>query len=278
MLNREVAKEIMNQAQNYHNNLENKNLLFVFQKRGENDIEMFEVLCLPKNFLHLTGVDINRENVSGAVDFYNLALNGKLKESHFTQGNKGIIEKKLFAMKQTMFIHNKGREIGEFSGNYGSTYTEKLAGSTKAAMGFTLDDEFYTPTYVPNTNLEEAVRNLIKKPYGLILATLSKDMNEKEYKEITHIKKGLDLSELKLPPEILSKLTDEAKTQLNQKIIPLEKEAAPPPIAPALTAGDFIVERHIGQTFTVSGGDEPDKRTPALEKVHNIEVEEELNV
>jgi hypothetical protein len=260
MTNEQISTEIIKFAKEYQKNLENRNVMFVFMNR-DNSINLMETVNHPRNYLHLTGVDIKKENVSGAVDFYNLAVKGKLETSHFIIRDRKNVENKLEAFKQTMAIHKTGKEIGDFYGTGGKLHTDKLSGNVFACLGYSLDDTMY----VPNTNLKENVRFFTAKPCP-ILVTLRKDIAEEKYTEITHIKKGLDLSELKLPPEILAKLTDEAKTQLNQEVSPAEKETSPPPIAPALTAGDFIVERHIGQTFTVSGGAEPDKSTPALKK------------
>ena len=66
---------ILHVKQQYNLNLENKNLLFIFNSKFSN-IEYFETLFLPKHFLHLTGV-ISNKNIKSS-NFYNMCLKGKL--------------------------------------------------------------------------------------------------------------------------------------------------------------------------------------------------------
>jgi hypothetical protein len=323
-----AVSNVVSCANIYDKELNNRNLLFIIQ--DNRNIDYVETSFKAENFQHLTGISYkNPEGGINSINFYKQCVEKSLKTTDIYINSKKTavqISSKLEALKETTALHKTARMVGDFNNNGKALKTDKLAGNVSACMGFIPLGQFY----IPNTNIHEDIRKKID--YSMpILVTLRKDMKDEKYTEITHIKKGLDLSELKLPPEILSKLTDEAKEQLNQKNIPLEKEAAPPPIAPAPVSDDFVVTRHIGQTFTVAygkmkmtmeyellrgskeaevaaqiaedfsvsldeaeklfekaanqnavenevGGAEPDKSTPALEKVHNIEVDEEINV
>ncbi|GHU56189.1 hypothetical protein FACS1894132_13340 [Clostridia bacterium] len=130
MNNKQAVIEIIKHAQEYQNNLLDKNILFAFQQN--NSIEFIESEFLDKRFLHLTGVSIDLSIVRGSSDFFNLAANGNLKDTHFTQNNPKIIASKLSALDQTMSIQTTAREVGDFQNNGGNLYTEKLSGSAKA--------------------------------------------------------------------------------------------------------------------------------------------------
>jgi len=243
MTDGQIALGIIEHAKKYQSNLENKNIMFVFENRDNKSIDIFETEYPPINFLHLTGVNINRANVTGAYDFYKLAIKGELNPSHFIVKDKGKVERKIEALSQTMSIHKTGKEIGDFYGTGGKLYTEKLSGNVFACLGYRLDDTMY----VPDTNLKDNIRLFTAKPHP-ILVTLRKNVSDEKYTEITHVKKGLDFSTVMLPAEILAKLSDEAKTALGQALPPSEKNTASP------TAEDFTVTRHIGGTFTIALG------------------------
>ena len=160
MNDNQVANAIVKNAKIYKANLENKNILFIFQSRENKEIGSIETLFEPKQFLHLTGVLINRKNVRSAIDFYELAISEKLNPSHFQQENKRLVEDKLNAFNQTMFIHKTAKEIGNFNNNSANLYTDKISGNTTACLGFIVNDG----VYIPNTNLYSNVRTFISQP------------------------------------------------------------------------------------------------------------------
>jgi|GEM_PF-1490368 len=244
MTNEQIANEIIKYAREYQSNFVGKNVMFVFKSRQNASIGAFETDYPTPNFLHLTGVDINRNTVSSATAFYDLAIKGELNDSHFTVREKRKVEGKLSAFSQTMAIHKTAKEVGDYVGNMGKLYTEKLSGNVFACLGYRLDDT----VYVPDTNLNRNINLFVKKPHAFILATLRKNVSDEKYTEITHVKKGLDFSTVTLPAEILAKLSDEAKTALKQPFPPPEKNTASP------NAEDFAVTRHIGGTFTIALG------------------------
>ena len=248
MTDSQIAREIMHFAVEYQKNLENRNVLFVYQNRSDKSICFLETDYPSENFLHLMGAKLDMKNVESANEFYNLAVAGDLNPSHFKIDNRRKIMDKLAASEQTMAIHRTAKEFGVYIGNHGQLYTEKLAGNVYACMGFRLIDS----KYIPDTNLNKNINVFTKKPHAVILVTLRKERTAEKYAEVTHIKKGLDLSTLALPEAILAKLTVEAKTQLKQEVAQVEKQTEK---AALHTADDFTVTRHIGQTFTVTLGD-----------------------
>ena len=79
---KEAVKIIIATAKDYNRLLENKNFIFIYRNRLNNQIEYFETVFLPRHFQHLCGVDyINSDNgkvIHNSTDFYNRALNNEL--------------------------------------------------------------------------------------------------------------------------------------------------------------------------------------------------------
>ena len=67
-MKREEAIRIMGScAGQYYENLENRNLLFLFGTPQAP--QFFEATFLPRHFLHLTGVEPSTERVNSSTDF-----------------------------------------------------------------------------------------------------------------------------------------------------------------------------------------------------------------
>ena len=88
--------------------------------------------------------------------------------------------------------------IGEYYGSMPLLFTERLAGSTSACMGFVRSDE--NGRYVPNTILKGDIRTLVHKA-DRVIVTYRKKRSEEKYSEIVYAAKKVDWSEIKLPDE-----------------------------------------------------------------------------
>ena len=79
---KDAVKIIIATAKDYNRLLENKNFIFIYRNRLNNQIEYFETVFLPRHFQHLCGVDyINSDNgkvIHNSTDFYKRALNNEL--------------------------------------------------------------------------------------------------------------------------------------------------------------------------------------------------------
>ncbi len=82
--------------------------------------------------------------------------------------------------------------IGEYNYSKKFLYTEKLCGGVHGCIGFVPDKG--SPYFVPDTSLQEDIRNLIVQPYKII-AILEKPITDKLYSTITDKKKGIYLVE-----------------------------------------------------------------------------------
>ena len=73
MKKEDAIRIITNCAKLYHENLEGKNLLFLY---GAPQLpQYFEAAFLPKHFLHFTGVALVEQRIVSGIDFYDRCLN-----------------------------------------------------------------------------------------------------------------------------------------------------------------------------------------------------------
>ena len=80
MKKEEALRIIVDCAKVYRDNLANRHLLFVFQ--DANVVKSLEVICLPRNYMHLTGVLLVDRSLKSA-GFYDLCIRGELAPSSF---------------------------------------------------------------------------------------------------------------------------------------------------------------------------------------------------
>ena len=209
MTKKEAIRIIVDCARLYHENLEGKNLLFIFG--APQNPECFEAVFMPRHFLHLTGVFTKLSS----SDFYDRCLKSRLSVSDFVMPNDGTVEMKLAVLPQLMLITKTAKMIGDYDSSKSLLYTEKLAGGVSACMGFVFDQGFYKP----NTALREDIRNVSIKPQKRILAIYRKVIRAPQYKERCFLQKGLDESFLRSSDEIKPKMfawADDEKTQENK--------------------------------------------------------------
>jgi len=175
MKKEQAIKIITEAAKIYNENLENKNLLFIFGV--EKSPEFFETSFLPRNFLHLTGVKIIEKRIRGSVDFYEKCLKGKLSPSDFSFADNGTTDMKLSILPKLMKIQTCAKMVGIYDNTKSVLYTEKLAGNIYACMGFIKEDDYY----IPNTALREDIRNISIRPQKRVLSIFKKDIPQKIY-------------------------------------------------------------------------------------------------
>jgi len=194
----EIIKIITTCAKEYKKNLENKNLFFIFEYKQR--VGYFETVFLPRNFLHLTGIEINGSIKS--TDFYELCLRNQLSPSAFETTPNGTTDMKLSILPQLMKIHKTAKMIGEYDFSKSFLVTEKIAGNVTACLGFIRDGDYY----IPNTALKEDIRNITAKPQQRVIAIFRKDKEEVKYSLLCYTAKGVQFENLRLPNEISEKI------------------------------------------------------------------------
>lgn len=200
MRKEEAIRIIARCAKSYHENLENKNLLFLFGH--DKNPEFFEASFLPRHFLHLTGVELSNRKSGGSSNFYKKALNGKLSPRDFYFAEDGTTTIKLEVLPQLTEIYRSAKMVGDYNYTKPTLYTEKLAGNVTACLGFIRENNYY----LPNTALREDVRSISKHPQQRILAIFRKPIHQVHYMEVVYIAKGLTIQDISIPPIIKPKI------------------------------------------------------------------------
>jgi len=193
-------------AKLYHDNLEDQKVLFIYGVpanvnkqivQGAKEIielSFYEVAFHRSNFLHLTGVILNRETTKSAINFYEKCIDGRLSEDDFMLSKDGTTEQKLDVIENMMNIKKVAAMIGDFTDHGPKLFSEKVAGNVCACMGFVSDK--YTQLNVPNTLLKKDIRDVSSKPQQKIYAILSKKYTDEKYSVFDKCDKVLELSKV----------------------------------------------------------------------------------
>ena len=189
-----VLRIIFETAECYEKNLKNKNLLFIYEDK-HHEIDYYEVVFEASNFLHLTGLKVDKSKLSAQV-FYQRCLAKRLSVSDFEIAPDGTTELKLDVLPQLVRKNLSARMIGDFSSNGVKLYTERIAGNVHACVGFVTDQN--GRKNVPNTILKEDVRNITKRANRIVL-TYRKSKEDELYSEMVYSTKNYAWDKIKLP-------------------------------------------------------------------------------
>lgn len=88
-------------------------------------IQGYEVAFHRYNFLHLTGVKLNKGGTASAIHFYQKCLDKRLTENDFTFARDGSTGQKLDILESMMQIKKNVTMIGEFTDRGPKLYAEK---------------------------------------------------------------------------------------------------------------------------------------------------------
>jgi hypothetical protein len=208
---KEALKIVIATAKEYHRILEGINYLFIYRNRKNNCVEFFESVFLPRNFLHLTGLEyVNSEGKvqNNAIDFYNKCIKNILVEEEIRFKADGTTSLKLQALPKLVNFLQFSKITTLYNGVRPKLSMERIAGTTNYCMGFVKDNEYY----VPNSCLLEDIRNLGENP-SQILAIFSKSANDKGgvYKNICYVAKGVPIEKIQMPKKLREKIILENK-------------------------------------------------------------------
>lgn len=189
---KEALSIIFDAAERYERNLLNNNLLFVY--KVENSLCAFETVFLKRNFLHLTGVQVDEKAIVSANSFFNICMSKRLRQDAFDFYPDGTTIKKLDVMKRLMEIHKNAQMIGYYDGSFLRLRTDRIVGDVFACLGFVFDEE--AGCFIPNTALKVDCREVINGTPSQIQAVLRKSKSCNEYAEICSKRKGVLVEEL----------------------------------------------------------------------------------
>ncbi len=176
---KEIIKEIVECAKIYNDNLNNKNLLFIYKENEK--LNYIETKFLKSNFFHLTGLESKNINPNY---FYEKCLNNKISENDIELKKNGTTILKLSVLRNLMYINKNAKLIGNFNRNGILLSTEKLIGNTSACLGLRKINKYYICNTVLKTDIREISIECMK-----IVCILSKNIKDSNYQEITYINK-----------------------------------------------------------------------------------------
>ena len=199
----EAIKIITASAKKYDEELNRKTLMFLYkEKRGH--ISALEVHFYDYNFLHLTGVEfIDKERNSnikskGAKIFYRKCVDGNLSPNDFSFNKNGTSMLKLAVLPSIISKNLNAKMLGNYDNQKIMLYTEKVVGNNHACTGFRLDQH---KEYVPNTLIQQSVKEITSPDCFQIIATFRKLRSAEKYDEVTYISKNIDWEQIELPLE-----------------------------------------------------------------------------
>lgn len=190
-------------AELYRDNLEDQKVLFLYALPSEIKKELqtegktlssmkgYEVAFHRYNFLHLTGVKLNKSETASAIHFYEKCLDKRLTEHDFFLAKDGSTAQKLDILERMMLIKKNVTMIGEFTDRGPKLFTEKAAGNVCGCIGFVKDRN--TELNVPNTLLKKDIRDVTAQPVYKVFAVISKHYTEYRYSVVNRIDKSIDM-------------------------------------------------------------------------------------
>ncbi len=156
-------------------------------------VQGYEVAFHRYNFLHLTGVRLNKKETASAIHFYQKCLDKRLTENDFSLAKDGSTGQKIDILERMMLIKKNATMIGEFTDRGPKLFTEKAAGNVCGCIGFVQDKN--TKLNVPNTLLKKDIRDVTAQPTYKVFAVISKHYTDDKYSHFEKIDKSLDLKE-----------------------------------------------------------------------------------
>lgn len=203
MRKEKIIQILRKTAINYHKNLDNKNFIVIYKE--EEKIKYIQIKFSKGNFLHLTGVQLNKK--MSAILFYKKCLNGKISKEEVNLKQDGTTELKLQILEMITNICMTAKMIGQYNNLRKNLYTEFILGTNYISLGLI---QTHSNFFIPNTALYENLKDVVFKSYRII-AIFSKKINEELYNEIC-LYKNVKIDNA----EILQKLNDNIKEIIHE--------------------------------------------------------------
>lgn len=197
MTKKEALQIVFSCAASYKKNLAGRSLLFVTTDKHKT-VRCLEVTFDSSNFLHMTGFKLNKKEIS-ANNFFSMCCDKRLSESDFEFAADGTTEMKMRVLPGLVQKHLSAKMVGNYNLSQPKLYTDKLAGSVGACMGFVRNGG--KGRFVPNTVLEGDIRSMVKGSADRIVITYRKQRGDALYTEIVYAAKKIDWVALTLPEE-----------------------------------------------------------------------------
>lgn len=199
---KEAIRIVSESANDYANNLVNKNFIIIYRNRTNSKLEYFETVFLPRNFQHLTGLEFvdDKGNVlKQAGNFYRKCLNHALSEKEIRYKDDGTTNMKLAALPKVVNFFKTSKMTTSLNTYQPLLQVDRLVGNISYCLGFTKDGKYY----VPSSCLLKDIRDFSDST-SQIVAVLSKPSNKtaNTYRELKYSAKGIDLNKLSIPTSL----------------------------------------------------------------------------
>ena len=168
-------------------------------QRQNQKLYAFEVTFFSRNFMHLTGVKPThtQSNLKNSKSFYNKCISSKLSKNDFEFSKDGTTHLKLNVLSSVISKNLNAKMVGSYDGQRLHLHTEKIAGNHHACLGFVKSKA----DYIPNTLIQDNIKNLTGNKFYQIVATFRKPYTEQTYREITYKSNNFDFKTHELPQE-----------------------------------------------------------------------------
>lgn len=203
----DARKLVLNCAKSYQNNLLDKSYLIIYKDKKDNKIKHIEIQFKAENYQHLTGVllidENGKERKHVAREFFKKCINNSLSKTEIAFKKDGTTQLKLAALPKIMNISKITRITGDYDKHRTYLIADKLIGNINFCLGLVETNGNF---YIPNSALFEDIKKFTRFS-SQVLAVFSKNIKDKEYVKIHHVAKNINLKTIKLPKEILNKIS-----------------------------------------------------------------------
>lgn len=202
----EARAIVLKCAKLYEQNLLDKKYIMIYRDRVDNSIKDLEVQFGKENYQHLTGIELLDDNgeVRKHVSelFYHKCINNTLAKNEIKLKNDGTTNLKLEALPVLMNVQKVTKIAGDYNNSRPYLVADKLVGNVNFCLGLKQIEN----QYVPASALLEDIKKLTTVQ-SQVLAIFSKKICDEVYMDVRHVAKGINLHNIKLPVNILMKIS-----------------------------------------------------------------------
>jgi len=204
----EARSIVMRCAKQYERNLLNQKFLIIYRDKKDNLVKSLEIYFGKENYQHLTGIELidKQGNIRKHVAelFYEKCVKNRLRKDEIRVKLDGTTSLKLAALPVMMDIQKVTKIEGDYNGQRPYLVADKLVGNVNFCLGLLRDEK--RACYVPASTLLEDIKKLVDMP-SQVLAIFSKRKEERIYKTVRYVAKGLNLIKVNLPEDITQFIT-----------------------------------------------------------------------
>lgn len=199
---REAVAIVTKCAKEYEKKLAGTTVMIVYRDRMDHKLKYLEIVFNPTNFQHLTGlllVDKNGNELEHkSLDFYHKCLHNHLSTEEIRFKPDFTTPLKLEALPKLMDLTKITKITGDYDQSKPRLKADKVAGSVNYCLAVSRDEK---GMYYPKSGLLEDIRDITMNQ-SQVLAILQKRRQEKRYRSIKYVAKGLNLLSVRFPEEI----------------------------------------------------------------------------